>query len=127
MVVLPFFSGTALTAATRPLIAAEPMLRAFKPEIAPLSKVAAVSAAKAPLVAKPSATASAKALRRWLILMSLAPLVGCGRLRTLRGKREYRILDRHVRLRLVYADLHHLIGRAALGSGGDREREIDAV
>ena len=112
-VVLPSLSGRAATAAMRPLIAAEPMLRAPRPEITPRVDDAALG------------PAAAAATRR------RGSSVGAGRRRhrpprsaVLRPGTRTRVVDGDVGFGVLDRDLR--VARRALAPGRDREREAHA-
>src|SRR6267142_3372466 len=111
-------SCTAATAAMRPLMAAEPILRAPSPEMVSESTFAAPGCCAAASTGR-AASAEARAVVRSVIIM--ARVLGLVR----HGTREARIVDRNVGFDLVEGDL--AASGAALRAGLDRERQVPAV
>src|SRR6266853_3816578 len=110
-------SWTAATAATRPLIAAEPMLRAPKPEMVSESTFTGPGCCAAASTGRAAST-QARAVLRSVVMRRVLELVR-------HGTRETRIVDGDVGLDPVVGDLAAL--RAALRAGFDRERQVPAV
>src|SRR5690349_8858359 len=130
-VVLPSLPGTAAIAAMRPLIWAEPMLRAPRPEITPASKrgaaalsdglSAALTASEAPSAAAISVVS--ETVRRWLFFEFMVVISGSV---GLAGREcEHAVFDRRVRFGVVDRRLRAVAVGLALAR--HREREEDAV